>query len=88
MSKKLLTQKEACEYLNISRSTILRWEKQGIINPIKTVGNHRRYKIEELDSWMGENNTNTKSKNCLIYARVSTRKKESKRNNTFFRKRG
>lgn len=24
---KLLTQKEACEYLNISRTTILRWEK-------------------------------------------------------------
>lgn len=26
---KLLTQKEACEYLNISRTTILRWEKEG-----------------------------------------------------------
>lgn len=80
MSKKLLTQKEACEYLNISRSTILRWEKQEIINPIKTVGNHRRYKIEELDSWMGENNTNSNSKNCLIYARVSTKKQQESGN--------
>ena len=26
---KLLTQKEACKYLNVSRTTILRWEKEG-----------------------------------------------------------
>ncbi|QUH27166.1 excisionase family DNA-binding protein [Serpentinicella alkaliphila] len=26
MSDKIMTQKEACEYLNVSRTTILRWE--------------------------------------------------------------
>ncbi len=26
---KLLTQKQACKYLNVSRTTILRWEKEG-----------------------------------------------------------
>lgn len=31
MSKRLLNQKQACEYLNISRSTILRWEEKGIL---------------------------------------------------------
>lgn len=76
MSKKLLTQKQVCEYLNISRSTALRWESEGILNPIKTSGGHRRYKIEELDSWMGKTDINVNSRNCLIYARVSTKKQQ------------
>ena len=82
MSKRLLTQKQAREYLNISRSTILRWESEGILNPIKTSGGHRRYKIEELDSWIGKetSNTNNNSRNCLIYARVSTKKQEESGN--------
>ena len=79
MSKRLLTQKQACEYLNISRSTILRWETEGVINPIKTIGGHRRYKIEELDSWVGKE-IDSDSKNYLIYARVSTKKQEESGN--------
>lgn len=80
MSKRLLNQKQACEYLNISRSTILRWEEKGILSPIRTSGRHRRYKIEELDSWIGKENVKSNSKNCLIYARVSTKKQQESGN--------
>lgn len=81
----LLTQKEACEYLNISRTTILRWEKEGRISPFRTVGKHRRYPIEELDRLLGNENIQNKNiknenKNCLIYARVSTKKQEDSGN--------
>lgn len=80
MSKKLLNQKEACEYLNISRSTILRWEDKGIIKPIRTTGKHRRYKVEDLDKLIGNKSSNINAKNCLIYARVSTKKQKESGN--------
>lgn len=80
MSKKLLTQKEACKYLNISRSTILRWEDEGIIKPIRTIGRHRRYRVEDLDKLLDKKYVNNKSKNCLIYARVSTKKQQESGN--------
>ncbi len=80
MSKKLLNQKEACKYLNISRSTILRWEDIGIVEPIRTVGRHRRYKIEDLDKLINKKYSNTNTKNCLIYARVSTKKQQKSGN--------
>lgn len=37
-----LSQKQAREFLNISRMTILRWEEQDKINVYKTSGGHRR----------------------------------------------
>jgi excisionase family DNA binding protein len=80
MSNKLLTQKEACKYLNISRTTILRWEDEGVVNPIRTTGKHRRYKIEDLDRLLNKKYTHNKSRNCLIYARVSTKKQQQSGN--------
>lgn len=80
MSNKLLTQKEACKYLNISRTTILRWEHDGVISPIRTAGRHRRYKIEDLDRLLNKKYTHHKSKDCLIYARVSTKKQQESGN--------
>lgn len=73
---KLLTQKEACEYLNISRTTILRWEKEGKISPLRTTGKHRRYKLDALNRSLGNSNTKLENKNCIIYSRVSTKKQE------------
>lgn len=46
MSEKLLNQKEACAYLNISRTTILRWENNKLIEPIRTIGRHGMYEKE------------------------------------------
>ena len=73
---KLLTQKEACEYLNISRTTILRWEKEGKISPLRTTGKHRRYKVDDLNELFGNSSTKLENRNCLIYSRVSTKKQE------------
>jgi excisionase family DNA binding protein len=38
-----LSQKQAREFLNITRTTILRWEEHGDIKVYKTSGGHRRY---------------------------------------------
>lgn len=67
----MLNLKEACEYLKISKSTIHRWEREGLISSIRTVGKHRRYQKFELDRVLGKEKV---SKDLLIigYCRVST----------------
>lgn len=76
----LLNQKQACEYLNISRSTIIRWENEGIIIPVRTKGKHRRYELKDLEKLIGKRYVHSKYKNCLIYARVSTKNQEKSGN--------
>ena len=77
MSKKLLTQGEACEFLNITRPTILRWEDQGKVHPVKTPGGHRRYDENELKKLIGMKlDKQNVSNDILIYARVSTKKQK------------
>lgn len=50
--KKLLTVQEACQYLGISRATLLKTEEEGLLLPIRTVGGHRRYSRETLDQYI------------------------------------
>jgi len=49
----ILNLKEACEFLKVSKSTIRRWEKNGQIKSVRTVGNHRRYELDELKKALG-----------------------------------
>jgi excisionase family DNA binding protein len=44
----MLNINEASKYLNVSKSTLRRWEKEGKIKSFRTPGNHRRYDIIEL----------------------------------------
>jgi putative resolvase len=44
--KRTLTMKEASEILNVSQSTLRRWEREGRLIPDeRTRGNQRRYKL-------------------------------------------
>lgn len=78
----LLTQAQACKKLNISRSTILNWEKQGLIEPLRTSGKHRRYSEEALLKLLGvdEDNFVSSDNSCVLYCRVSTRKQSESGN--------
>lgn len=56
-----LTSKEVCEYLSISRQTLMLW----IVNmhfPAVKVGKFWRYKQNEIDRWMREGNENPSNK--------------------------
>ena len=48
-----LSQKQAREFLNISRITILHWEEQRKIKIYKTSGGHRRYLNSDLEKLIG-----------------------------------
>jgi putative resolvase len=59
---KYVTPKEAGEIFGVSVATLRRWEKLGAIKAVRTVGNQRRYILEETE----------KQKPIVCYARVST----------------
>ena len=46
--KRLITMKEACNYLGVSRMTLLKAEEEGFIRPETTPGVHRGYTLEEI----------------------------------------
>lgn len=45
----MLSIAEACDYLGVSRATLLRTEEDGLIQPARTRGGHRRYAIKDLE---------------------------------------
>lgn len=50
--KRLLSTKEACAYLGVSRMTLLEAEAKGLLNAERTVGGHRRYTREALEAFL------------------------------------
>lgn len=73
--EKLLTSHQAAKLLNVWPETLRRWEKEGKLKPLRTPGGHRRYKESQIKILLGEDQgANNTSKNCIIYAGVSTTK--------------
>lgn len=56
-----LTSKEVCEYLSISRQTLMLWIENKNFPSVK-VGKFWRYKQNEIDQWMREGNENPSNK--------------------------
>lgn len=78
---KLLTLKETETLLNVSKSTLQRWDKSGKLKALRTEGGHRRYKESEILNLIGFEKTDGEDKqNSVIvatYARCSTSDQKS-----------
>jgi len=74
----LLTLKQVCEKYNVTRATLLSWEKQGLLHPPKTPKGTRRYVQEDMERLLGlaSKNSETFSDEIVLYARVSTKKQQ------------
>lgn len=73
--KNLLNMKEAMDYLNVSKITLQRWDNSGRLKAIRTSGGHRRYKLSDLEKFIGEYHAEGKETDNVIvatYARCST----------------
>ena len=73
--KNLLNMKEAMDYLNVSKITLQRWDNSGRLKAIRTSGGHRRYKLSDLEKFIGECHAEGKETDDVIvatYARCST----------------
>lgn len=46
---KLISTKEVCTLLSISRVTVWNWEKKNILRPIR-IGNMKRYRLTDIES--------------------------------------
>jgi excisionase family DNA binding protein len=71
MSEKLLTLQEACRRLGIHPNTLRKWDKQGKIRVVRTVGGRRRIPESELERLMGFIKSDV-SRKAVIYVRVSS----------------
>lgn len=50
--ERLLTAREASEYLHISLLTLAKIEKEGTLVPFRTPGGHRRYSLDMLNEYL------------------------------------
>lgn len=80
MDPLLLTAHQIQERYGLHRNTLYKWEKQGILHPVRTPGGHRRYRKEEIERLLslGVGAPSEKPRpRTLLYARVSTKKQEA-----------
>jgi len=76
---KLLTLKQTSEYLNVSKETLRRWGKSGVLIPITTTGGHRRYQQEQLDEYIGITKSVVETSDLVVtYSRVSSHEQKQK----------
>lgn len=77
--KNLLNMKETMDYLNVSKITLQRWDNSGKLKAVRTSGGHRRYKLSDLEKFIGECNIEeNKNEDVIVatYARCSTSDKK------------
>lgn len=74
MRDKLLTLKEAGRLLNVSKSTLQRWDRTGKLHAVRTEGNHRRYRQSDIDRIIGIEDTGGGNNEIVVatYARCSS----------------
>ena len=76
----LLTAHQIRERYGLHRNTLYKWEKQGLLHPVRTPGGRRRYRREEIERLLslGLEAPQAKPKpRTVLYARVSTKKQEA-----------
>ena len=73
---RLLSLKETEQLLNVSKSTLQRWDNSGKLIALRTEGGHRRYKQSDIERLIGENSNESTGKSDEVivatYARCST----------------
>ena len=76
---KLLTTKQAAEYLNVSADTLRKWNKSNKLVPLTTTGGHRRYQQELLDEYIGIGRSIVETSDLVAtYSRVSSHEQKQK----------
>ena len=71
ISERLLTLQEACRRLGVHPNTLRKWDKQGKIRVVRTVGGRRRIPESEVERLIGFVKPDA-SKKAVIYVRVSS----------------
>ena len=77
--QKLVSIGEASQILGVNIDTLRQWDKSGTLVPMKTPGGHRRYKISDIQAFIGEEAEKTRDTiRVAVYARVSSQEQKTK----------
>jgi len=77
MASNLIDISEAAHRLGVTLITLRRWDASGKLKPVRTFGNHRRYRIEDIEAIVNSVEVvQSVKKNASIYCRVSTKKQQ------------
>lgn len=80
-STKLLSIGKTADMLGVHIDTLREWDKEGKLIPVKTFGNHRRYKLCDIQVFCGiakEEKDKTAQVRVATYARVSSHEQKQK----------
>jgi len=77
---RLLHISKAAEILGVVQATLRKWDESGAFKSIKTEGGHRRYRLSDVNAFMGhkEEPVQQEIKPVCIYARVSSHEQKQK----------
>lgn len=78
---KLLSIGKTAEILGVRIETLREWDKDGKLNPVKTFGGHRRYRLEDIQAFCGvvkEQEDDANSIPVCTYARTSSHEQKQK----------
>jgi putative resolvase len=72
---RLISIAQASEMLGVTTKTLKIWTNEDKIKSYRTAGRHRRFRIEDIEDFLGEGIQTTKTnKDVFVYCRVSTKK--------------
>ena len=74
MDEQFVSIGEAAKMLGMSIEGLRKWEREGRLIPVRTLTNHRRYRVADLQALMHEQAENPlQDARCILYARVFTK---------------
>ena len=78
--QKLVSIGKAADLLGVHVDTLREWDAEQKLVPVKTLGNHRRYKLEDIEALVGDKPKKPKSEFVRVatYARVSSHEQKQK----------
>ena len=75
---KLLSIQQVSETLGVTKKSLRRWDNEGKLISVKTVGGHRKYREEDINNYMGEHNVEVVVTGVATYSRVSSHEQKTK----------
>lgn len=81
MSKRYVNVSKAADLLGICNDTLREWDRSGKLVPIRTQGNHRRYKLEDIERILNAcpvEKVSDGKVNVAVYCRVSSQDQKTK----------
>ncbi len=80
---KMISIQEVSKLTGVTVKTLKIWDNEGKLKPaMRTVGGHRRYRMSDIESFIGDATKQISNRNVFIYCRVSTKKQQESGNLT------